>query len=137
MGQTVTFQRNSLYISNFRSDGLLFKLSPSITIFHVFRIYFTPIHLAYEPKCGDMQLPSRCKITHIVKITECFCTKNTVFLRQKHSVSIIETQRFYDENTTNMIANEQPCNKLELFIINHILLCCDYLPKSHFSSSDS
>ena len=37
---------------------------------------------------------------------------------------------FYVENTTHLIANDKPYNKLELFSIYHILLCCDYLPKS-------
>ena len=106
------------------------KLSPTITIISFFRIYFTLIHIGYEPECRDLQLSSRCKITPIVKIAECFCIKNTVFLWQKHFVSIMETQCFYVENTTHLIANDKLYNKLELFSIYHILLCCDYLPKS-------
>ena len=105
--------------------------------FMLLGIYFTLVHLIFELKCGVRQLSSRCKIIPIVNIAECFGTKNTVFLRQKHFVSIIETRRFYDENPTNLIANKRSYSKLGLFFICHSPICCDYLSKSSFSSSDS
>ena len=107
---------------------------PTITAFSVFfRIYFTPIHLVYEPKCGDWQLFSRCKITPIVKIAECFCRRNTVFLRQKPFVSIIETQRFYHENITNLITNKQSYNKLKLlkFVLTRLVVIIYQKRASH------